>query len=98
MMYAQIARACGLSKGVVTKYLNRAKAQAISWPLPAHLDEAALVRQLFPERVAPARLVEPDRQVADGHGCGSRDIGTVSAGHNLCGKAEAARSRIKCWP
>ncbi len=46
----QIARACGLSKGAVGKYLQRAEQAAVSWPLPADQGEAALEGRLFPER------------------------------------------------
>ena len=60
LSYEQIARACGLSKGVVSKYLSLAKAKGIGWPLPADMDEPELVRLLLPERVAPDRFVEPD--------------------------------------
>jgi transposase len=57
---AQIARACGLSKGVVSKYLSLAEAKGIGWPPPADLDPAKLSEVLMPPRAAPGRFVEPD--------------------------------------
>ena len=42
LSYAQIAHACGLSKGVVSKYLSLAQAKDIGWPLPAEMDDAVL--------------------------------------------------------
>ncbi len=47
LAYSQIALACGLSKGVVSKYLSLAKAQGIGWPLPEGVDEAQLENQRF---------------------------------------------------
>ncbi|MCE5388759.1 MAG: IS21 family transposase [Acidithiobacillus sp.] len=42
----QIARACGLSKGSVGKYLQKAQQEGLSWPIPTpRLEEA-----LFPEQ------------------------------------------------
>ena len=60
LSHSQIARACSLSKGVVSKYLSLARAKDIGWPLPAEMDDAELVHQLLPERTAPERFVEPD--------------------------------------
>jgi hypothetical protein len=56
LSFDRIAAATRISKGAVTKYLGRAKAAGISWPLPAAIDEAALEALLF-ARAAPA--VEP---------------------------------------
>jgi transcriptional regulator with XRE-family HTH domain len=39
--YAQIARVCGLSKRVVSKYLSLADARGVGWPLSDDLDESA---------------------------------------------------------
>ena len=48
----RIARACGVAKGTVAKYVERAQAAGLSWPLPADLDDTALEALLFPR--APA--------------------------------------------
>ena len=60
LSHARIARACGLSKGVVGKYVSLAQAQGIGWPLPEGTDEARLEALLFPARRPPARFAEPD--------------------------------------
>jgi transposase len=60
LSHEKIARACGLSKGVVGKYVSATQAQDITWPLPDGLDEARLEALLFPTRQPSGRLVEPD--------------------------------------
>jgi transposase len=56
----KVARACGVSKGVVSKYLQLAATQGVGWPLPEGTDEAQLERLLFPVAVKPSRFVQPD--------------------------------------
>jgi transposase len=60
LAYSQIALACGLSKGVISKYLSLAKAQGIGWPLPEGMDEAQLESRLLAPRKRSGRFVEPD--------------------------------------
>ena len=60
LSHATIARAVGLSKGAVNKYVSLAQAQGVSWPLPAGLDEAGLEARLYPPRAGATRYVEPD--------------------------------------
>lgn len=60
LSHAQIGRACGLSKGAVSKYVSLAQAQGLGWPLPAGVDEARLEQLLFPATPAPTRFAEPD--------------------------------------
>ncbi len=60
LSHERIARACGLSKGVVGKYVSLATAQGITWPLPEGTDEARLEAQLFPAKTPPSRFAEPD--------------------------------------
>ncbi len=43
-----IARSCSLSHTTVGKYVRRAEAAGLSWPLSADMDEDALNRLLFP--------------------------------------------------
>jgi transposase len=61
LSHEQIAAAAGLSKGAVTKYLQRAAQAKLGWPLPEGLDDAQLENRLFP-KAAPlvTRYVEPD--------------------------------------
>ena len=55
----------GLSKGVVSKYVNLAKALGITWPLPPGMDEAQLECQAVarskkrPSRLCQTRLSQP---------------------------------------
>jgi transposase len=60
LSHEKIARAVGLSKGAVNKYVSLAQAQGLSWPLPEGMDEAALQARLYPPREASTRFAEPD--------------------------------------
>lgn len=56
-----IARSCGISSSTVLKYLGRAAVAKVGWPVPAHLDDIALERLLFPDEGAPVcQRPEPD--------------------------------------
>jgi transposase len=61
LSHERIAAATRVSKGAVTKYLRRAQAAGIGWPLPAQMDEAQLEALLFPH-AAPLveRYAAPD--------------------------------------
>jgi transposase len=56
LSHAQIGRALGLSKGVVTKYLQRAGQAGLNWETAAVLDEAVIAARLSP---AHAPLASP---------------------------------------
>jgi len=43
-----IARSLGLSQGAISRYLSRARAAGITWPLPEDLDDTQLEALLFP--------------------------------------------------
>src|ERR1700752_3277804 len=60
--YQQIARSCSLAVSSVHKYLKRAEAVGISWPLPADWDDARLEAELFPvvEPAADGLRTQPD--------------------------------------
>lgn len=60
LSHEKIARACCLSKGVVSKYIGLANAQQISWPLPEGMDEAQLEAVLFPLKPKIVGFSEPD--------------------------------------
>ena len=51
----RIAAACGVAKGTVAKYVRRAEAAGLGWPLPEEMDDAALEAKLFPH--TPALVV-----------------------------------------
>lgn len=57
----QIARSLQLSVGVVAKYVQRAEALNLTWPLPEAMNEQALMNALQPPRqTASAPCDEPD--------------------------------------
>jgi transposase len=60
LSHEKIARAVGLSKGAVAKYVSLAEAQGLSWPLPKGMDEVALEARLYPPRTSTRRFAEPD--------------------------------------
>lgn len=57
-----VAQALNLGLGTVSTYLKRAREAAISWPLPADMDERTLGRLLFPSQplTGQRRFTEPD--------------------------------------
>ena len=59
--YREIASAVGVSVSTVSRYVRRATAAGISWPLPRELDAVALEAALFPaEAPSPGPRPEPD--------------------------------------
>jgi transposase len=61
LSHEQIGRALGLSKGVVTKYLQRARLAGLDWEAAAALDEAAIEARLSPASVPlSSHRVMPD--------------------------------------
>lgn len=62
LSHQKIARATGLSKGVVGKYVSLAAAAGINnWALPDGTDQHALEKLLYPKSAkAPSRFIEPD--------------------------------------
>ena len=50
LSHDRIAAATGVSKGAVTKYLQRAREAGLDWPLPEALDDAQLEALLFRKR------------------------------------------------
>ena len=61
LSHEKIGCAVGLSKGAVGKYVNLAKAQGITWPLPPDMDEAQLASKLFGGRAKHATgFAKPD--------------------------------------
>jgi len=57
---AQVGRALGLSKGVVSKYLVRCRENGLSWPLPPELDDTAIEARLFVTARPSHQFVMPD--------------------------------------
>lgn len=59
----QIARSCSISQGAVSKYLKRAQAAGVTWPLPEGWDEARLEEALFGHSLR--RIYETQRPTPD---------------------------------
>ena len=55
----QVVAAAGLPYATVARYLTRAAAAGISWPLPADLDDAALEARLFTRAATPPAAARP---------------------------------------
>ncbi len=60
LSHERIGAATGLSKGAVSKYVQRAISKSLSWPLPQDLDDTALERLLFPQVVQREHFVPAD--------------------------------------
>lgn len=48
--YQQIGRSCSIGVSTVHKYLKRAEAAGVTWPLPEDWDEARVEAMVFPRR------------------------------------------------
>src|ERR1035441_6509941 len=59
----QIAGSCSISQATVRRYLERAAATGLGWPLPEDCDERRLNELLFPVR--PAWPASPQRAAVD---------------------------------
>lgn len=59
----QIARSCSISQAAVSKYLKRAQAAGLTWPLPEDWDETRLEEALFGH--CPRRVYETHRPAPD---------------------------------
>lgn len=55
----QIARSCSISQATVHRYLEKAAAAGLSWPLPDEVDDRRLEELLFPAAGRPAQLRRP---------------------------------------
>jgi transposase len=55
----QIAAICGVGKGTVQRFLQRAGAAGLAWPLPEELDDTQLEKLLFPPVPTPTGARQP---------------------------------------
>ncbi len=62
--YQQIGRSCAIAVSTVHKYLKRAEATGLSWPLPEDWDEARMEAAVFP-RLTPPVEPQPARTPPD---------------------------------
>jgi transposase len=54
----QIARSCSIGQSTVHRYLHKAAAAGLSWPLPEDMDDRRLEELLFPAAVGrPSRTI-----------------------------------------
>jgi transposase len=63
--YQQIGRSCAIGVGTVHKYLKRAEAAGVTWPLPEDWDEARVDALVFPRRVPNIAEHNPARTPPD---------------------------------
>ena len=60
LSHRQIASACGISKGVVAKFISLAEANGLNWPLPESLSDRDLEKRFYPSNQTPKPDNEPD--------------------------------------
>jgi transposase len=60
LSHERIAAATGISKGAVSKYVQRALEKGLGWPLPADLDEGQLESLLFRQSAPREQYAVPD--------------------------------------
>jgi transposase len=63
--YQQIGRSCAIGVSTVCKYLKRAEAAGVTWPLPEGWDDARVEAALFPRTAAPAKVQTASRSQPD---------------------------------
>src|SRR5260370_15462776 len=63
--YQQIGRSCAIGVSTVHKYLKRAEAAGITWPLPEDWDETRVEAMVFPRREPTIAEKNPARMPPD---------------------------------
>jgi transposase len=63
--YQQIGRSCSIGVSTVHKYLKRAEAAGITWPIPGDWDEARVDAAVFPRREPTIAETNPARTPPD---------------------------------
>lgn len=63
--YQQIGRSCAIATSTVHKYLKRAEAVGLSWPLPEGWDEAKVEATLFPRPESSGPPQKPSQALPD---------------------------------
>src|ERR1700688_6930 len=63
--YQQIGRSCAIGVSTVHKYLKRAEAAGVTWPLPQDWDEARIEAMVFPRREPSIAEHNPARTSPD---------------------------------
>jgi len=65
LSHQQIGRSCAIAASSVHKYLKRAEAAGVTWPLPEDWDEARVEAVVFPRREPAVREKNPARTPPD---------------------------------
>ena len=60
LSHREIAQACVIGPGTVSRYLERAERRGLGWPLPPELDDTALAARLFPRGAPVHDRARPD--------------------------------------
>jgi transposase len=63
--YQQIGRSCAIGVSTVCKYLKRAEAAGVTWPLPEGWDDARVEAALFPRTASPVKVQRAERSQPD---------------------------------
>ena len=60
LSHREIAQACAIGPGTVSRYLERAASRGLGWPLPPELDDTGLAARLFPRGAPVHDRARPD--------------------------------------
>ncbi len=60
LSHREIAQACAIGPGTVSRYLERAARRGLGWPLPPELDDTGLAARLFPRGAPVHDRARPD--------------------------------------
>src|SRR4051812_7681878 len=63
--YQQIGRSCAIGVSTVCKYLKRAEAAGVTWPLPEGWDDVRVEAALFPAKASSAKEPTAERSQPD---------------------------------
>ena len=63
--YQQIGRSCAIGVSTVCKYLKRAEAAGVTWPLPEGWDDVRVEAALFPAKTSSAKEPTAERSQPD---------------------------------
>jgi hypothetical protein len=89
LSHERIAGVTGISKGAVTKYVQRAQEQGLGWPLPADLDDSRLPCSVK----AQESLRRPPRPGFDVANCDIKAACSVAVRRNM--KSSGKRSALR---
>jgi hypothetical protein len=94
LVYQQIGRGCAIGVSTVHKYLKRAEAAGLTWPLPENWDEARVEAAVYPPSEPPAGQTQPLRSLEKLSGL-TIDVQLFT---RLRGPSSRARFHLPLWP